>query len=177
MGKSNFFNSVVRGAGSELGHSTMRAVINPVLKGKDANYISTPSTPLKQNENFAMIDNYTVKIGKEFKRSASIMELIFAVILTIVPLIQIFVPFMLISAAKKMVIPVKIFKYDRPYYKSDGRFKSGYRKDDDAVCIESTESEVSPDAYTMAKIFNRFAYFLFFIWGAFILLLIYSIAK
>lgn len=36
----SFFKSVIRGAGNELGRSTMRAMINPVLKGKDSTPIS-----------------------------------------------------------------------------------------------------------------------------------------
>lgn len=78
MAKS-FLQSAIRGAGSELGRSSMRMVLNPVFKGKDARpvgiYNSNNSSGSLLPKNSELINDNTIKIGKERNLAIEIVSL------------------------------------------------------------------------------------------------------
>jgi hypothetical protein len=167
---TSFLNSVVRGAGNELGRSAMRTVINPVLKGKDFRPIGIVNTQSNgETKNFKLLTENTIQIGKVNTLVSSIFTLILMHLLLIIPPLGLYWFF---KESSNLKIPIRIFTLDKPYYKPDGRTHSGMRVNESANVINTLESPVSKSLLVMSKIYKIFGFF-WTAWFIFIIIMLF----
>jgi hypothetical protein len=143
---ANFFNSMVRGAGSELGRSVMRAtVINPILKGSDSRpiSISQAADPSK----VTVLDADIIQTGS---KNNSVLNWIFSLFFGFG--LSILVPFVGYIISNSILSPRTIMTLDQSYYKADGRTKSGVRVNEDASVINVEVIEVAKNQKVLAAI-------------------------
>jgi hypothetical protein len=133
---TSFSSAIIRGAGTELGRSAMRTVLNPVLKGLDSTPVNVTNSSSK---NFVLLNERTIKVGKESSFASTVghfVGCIFALVF-LFPL-GIGLLFSKISDLKK---PIFVHTLDRPYFKADGRSRTGFLPDQKAVIINTEELE------------------------------------
>jgi len=137
--------SITNGFGREIGRSAARTVINPILKGRDGNYVNINKgggqAQAKQNAKtqFTVMEDNKIAVGKHITLSNVIFSFIGGLILMVVFFPAAIAKFFKMS--KKLRTPMLVHQLDRPYYKQDRRYSSGVRPDEKAEII-STETYV-----------------------------------
>jgi hypothetical protein len=145
----SFMKSVIRGAGSELGRSAMRAaVINPLFKGSDARSVSVNNQGFDASK-VSVLEADVIQVGTK-NNSGLNWFLAFFVGFSW----ALVIPAFGFIVSKSIKEPRKIMKLDQSYYKADGRTKSGFRVNENASIVDINVIDVDANQKMLASIYK-----------------------
>ena len=131
--------SITNGFGREIGRSAARTLLNPVLKGRDGNYVNLNggSGRKSKSPNVDILDENIVRTGELITVGKAIGNYFLCMLWLALVITAPFGIIRLFKMGFKVRKSLMVHALDRPYLKPDGRTTTGFRVDEQANIVDS----------------------------------------